>query len=84
MIILKKKKRAITDGEIAEIFLNKEIKGKILSTRRVTDNKYGGTVGEFNLKGGNLQELLEIEVYAEIYKKLTEYGLLNRILGESF
>ena len=34
------------------------IKGQKVSIRRVTEDKYGRTVGELNFNGKNLQQLL--------------------------
>ncbi len=63
-------KRAKPNEAIAaKNFLNEKIKGKKVSIRRVTEDKYGRTVGELSFKGENLQELLVKEGHAEIYKK---------------
>ncbi len=56
----------------AKEFLNEKIKGKKVSIRRVTEDKYGRTVGELSFNGENLQELLVKEGYAEIYKKYSK------------
>ena len=45
------------------------IKGKNVLIRRVTEDKYGRTVGELSLNGENLQQLLVEEGHAKIYKK---------------
>ena len=68
-----KGKRAKTLKAIAaRNFLNEKIKGKKVSIRRVTEDKYGRTVGELSLNGENLQELLVIEGHAEIYEKYSK------------
>ena len=56
----------------AKNFLNEKIQGKKVSIRRVTEDKYGRTVGELSFNGENLQELLVKEGYAEIYKKYSK------------
>jgi len=56
----------------AKNFLNAKIKGKKVSIRRVTEDKYGRTVGELSFDGENLQELLVKEGHAEIYKKYSK------------
>ena len=56
----------------AKNFLNEKIKGKKVSIRRVTEDKYGRTVGELSVDGENLQELLVKEGHAEIYKKYSK------------
>ncbi len=48
------------------------IKGKKVSIRRVTEDKYGRTVGELSFNGENLQRLLVNEGYAKIYKKFSK------------
>ena len=54
----KKRKSATPEGVIAaKKFSNEKIKGKKVSIRRVTDDKYGRTVGELSLKRENIQEL---------------------------
>lgn len=66
-------KRAKPNKAIAaKNFLNEKIKGKKVSIRRVTEDKYGRTVGELSLNGENLQELLVKEGHAEIYKKYSK------------
>ena len=56
----------------ARNFLNKMIKGKEVSIRRVTEDKYGRTVGELSFKGENLQQMLVDQGHAEIYKKYSK------------
>ena len=48
------------------------IKGEKVSIRRVTEDKYGRTVGELSFNGENLQQLLVKEGHAEIYKKYSK------------
>ena len=56
----------------AKNFLNEMIKGEKVSIRRVTEDKYGRTVGELSFKGENLQHLLVKEGHAEIYRKYSK------------
>ena len=56
----------------AKNFLNEMIKGEKVSIRRVTEDKYGRTVGELSFNGENLQQLLVEEGYAVIYKKYSK------------
>tara|TARA_B100000963_G_scaffold104828_1_gene90817 strand:+ start:249 stop:1145 length:897 start_codon:yes stop_codon:yes gene_type:complete len=56
----------------ARNFLNEMIKGKKVSIRRVTEDKYGRTVGELSFNGENLQRLLVNEGHAKIYKKYSK------------
>ena len=66
-------KRAKPNEAIAaRNFLNNKIKGKKVTIRRITEDKYGRTVGELILNGENLQELLVKEGHAEIYKKFSK------------
>mgnify|MGYP001472968472 CR=1 FL=1 len=66
-------KRAKPNEAIAaKNFLNEKIKGKKVSVRRVTEDKYGRTVGELSFNGENIQELLVKEGHAEIYKKYSK------------
>ena len=66
-------KRAKPNKAIAaRNFLNNKIKGKKVSIRRITEDKYGRTVGELSFNGENLQEILVKEGHAEIYKKFSK------------
>ena len=66
-------KRAKPNEAIAaKNYLNEMIKGKKVSIRRVTEDKYGRTVGELSFNGENLQQLLVKEGHAEIYKKYSK------------
>ena len=56
----------------ARDFLNELIKGEKVSIRRVTEDKYGRTVGELNFNGKNLQQLLVQKGHAEIYEKYSK------------
>tara|TARA_B100000401_G_scaffold213021_1_gene143724 strand:- start:86 stop:976 length:891 start_codon:yes stop_codon:yes gene_type:complete len=68
-----KGKRAEPNKAIAaKNFLNEIIKGEKVSIRRVTEDKYGRTVGELSFNGKNLQQLLVKEGHAEIYKKYSK------------
>ena len=48
------------------------IRGKKVSIRRITEDKYGRTVGELSFNGENIQQLLVKEGHAEIYKKYSK------------
>ena len=70
---VKRGKRAKPNEAIAaKNFLNGKIKGKKGSIRRVTEDRYGRTVGKLSFNGENLQELLVKEGHAEIYKKYSK------------
>lgn len=56
----------------ARDFLNKIVKGNQISIRRITEDKYGRTVGELSINGENLQKKLVEEGYAQIYKKYSK------------
>ena len=57
------------EAKAARDFLNELIKGKRVSIRRVTEDRYGRTVGELFINGKNIQEFLVEKGYAEIYEK---------------
>ncbi len=57
------------EAKAARDFLNELIKGKRVSIRRVTEDRYGRTVGELSINGKNIQEFLVKKGYAEIYEK---------------
>ena len=66
-------KRAKPNKAIAaRNFLNGMIKGKEVYIRRVTEDKYGRTIGELSLNGVNLQQMLVNKGHAEIYKKYSK------------
>ena len=69
---IKGKRAKPNEAIAARNFLNKMIKGKKVSIRRVTEDKYGRTVGELSFNGENLQQLLVREGHAEIYKKYSK------------
>jgi len=69
---IKGKRAKPNEAIAAKNFLNEMIKGKKVSIRRVTEDKYGRTVGELSFKGENLQQLLVKEGHAEIYKKYSK------------
>ena len=54
---IKGKRAKPNEAIAARNFLNKKIKGKKVVIRRITEDKYGRTVGELNFNGENLQEL---------------------------
>ena len=69
---IKGKRAKPNEAIAAKNFLNEMIKGKKVFIRRVTEDKYGRTVGELSFNGENLQELLVKEGHAEIYKKYSK------------
>ena len=69
---LKGKRAKPNEAITAKNFLNEMIKGEKVSIRRVTEDKYGRTVGELSFNGENLQQLLVKEGHAEIYKKYSK------------
>ena len=69
---IKGKRAKPNEAIAAKNFLNEMIKGKKVSIRRVTEDKYGRTVGELSLNGENLQQLLVKEGHAEVYKKYSK------------
>ena len=69
---IKGKKAKPNEAIAAKNFLNGMIKGQKVSIRRVTEDKYGRTVGELSFNGKNLQKLLVEEGHAEIYKKYSK------------
>tara|TARA_Y100001970_G_scaffold274122_1_gene373378 strand:- start:5902 stop:6795 length:894 start_codon:yes stop_codon:yes gene_type:complete len=60
------------EAKAARDFLNGIIKGQKVSIRRVTEDKYGRTVGELMFNGQNLQQKLVNEGHAKIYKKYSK------------
>lgn len=69
---IKGKRAKPNEAIAAKNFLNEMIKGEKVSIRRITEDKYGRTVGELNFNGENLQQLLVKEGHAEIYKKYSK------------
>tara|TARA_B100000073_G_scaffold165461_1_gene136959 strand:+ start:533 stop:1423 length:891 start_codon:yes stop_codon:yes gene_type:complete len=69
---IKGKRSQPTKAIAAKNFLNEMIKGKKVSIRRITEDKYGRTVGELSFNGENLQQLLVKEGHAEIYKQYSK------------
>ena len=59
-------------AKAARDFLNSNVAGKEVSIRRVTEDKYGRTVGELVKDGVNIQKLLVSKGYAKIYKKYAD------------
>ena len=54
----KGKEHSQTQRNSCKIFSDEKIKGTKVSNRRVTNDKYGRTVGELSLKRENIQKLL--------------------------
>ena len=59
-------------AKAARDFLNNLIQGKEVSVRRVTEDRYGRTVGELSLNGVNLQQELVAQGHAQIFEKYSE------------
>ena len=53
----------------ARDFLNKLVSNKKVSIRRITNDRYGRTVGELIKNDINIQELIVEKGYGKIYKK---------------
>ena len=58
-----------SEAMAARDFLNEIISGETVTIRRVTEDKYGRTVGELSFNGENLQQLLVEEGHAVIYRE---------------
>ena len=69
---IKGKRAKPNEAIAAKNFLNEMIKGEKVSIRRITEDKYGRTIGELSFNGENLQQLLVEEGHAEIYKKYSK------------
>ena len=69
---IKGKRAKPNEAIAARNFLNNIIRGKRVSIRRITEDKYGRTVGELSFNGENLQQLLVKEGHAEIYEKYSK------------
>ncbi len=69
---IKGKRAKPNEAIAAKNYLNEMIKGEKVSIRRVTEDKYGRTVGELSFNGENLQQLLVKEGHAVIYKKYSK------------
>lgn len=61
-----------TEAIAARDFLNGMIMGETVTIRRVTEDRYGRTVGELSFNGENLQQLLVEEGHAEIFRKYSK------------
>ena len=61
-----------TEAIAARDFLNGMIMGETVTIRRVTEDRYGRTVGELSLNGENLQQLLVEEGHAEIFREYSK------------
>ena len=53
----------------ARNYVNNMIAGKTVSIRRITQDKYGRTVGELTFDGRNVQELLVQQGHAKIFQR---------------
>ncbi len=59
-------------AKAARNYLNNLVKGREVLIRRVTEDRYGRTVGEISIDGVNLQQELVNEGHASIYKKYSK------------
>ena len=59
-------------AKAARDYLNNLVKGKEVAIRRVTEDRYGRTVGEISIDGVNLQQDLVEEGHAIIYEKYSK------------
>tara|TARA_B100000945_G_scaffold310217_1_gene301906 strand:+ start:990 stop:1394 length:405 start_codon:yes stop_codon:yes gene_type:complete len=66
---LKGKKANPNEAKEARDFLNNLVSNKRVSLRRITNDKYGRTVGELIINGINVQELIVQKGYGKVYKK---------------
>ena len=61
-----------TEAIAARDFLNGMIMGETVTIRRVTEDRYGRTVGELIFNGENVQQLLVEEGHAEIFREYSK------------
>ena len=54
---------------LARDFLNSKVKGKSVSLKRITTDRYNRTVGELYINNINIQELIYQKGFAKIYRK---------------
>ena len=54
---------------LARDFLNSQVKGKSVSIKRITTDRYNRTVGELYINKINIQELIYQKGFAKIYRK---------------
>ena len=69
---LKGKKSDPIPAKEARDFLNNLVSNKKVSVRRITNDRYGRTVGELIKNGINVQELIVKKGYGKIYKKYAD------------
>jgi endonuclease YncB( thermonuclease family) len=60
------------EAALARDYVNNLIAEKKVSIRRITEDKYGRTVGELTLDGANIQQLLVKQGHAEIYQRYSK------------
>ena len=66
-------KRAEPDeAKEARDFLNNLVSNKKVSIRRITNDRYGRTVGELFINGINVQEVIVQKGYGEIYERYAD------------
>ena len=53
----------------ARDFVNKLLANKEVSVKRITNDRYGRTIGEFFIDEVNIQKLIVEKGYGKIYKK---------------
>ena len=67
---LRGKERVQMSAAGARDYVNNMIAGKTVSIRRITQDKYGRTVGELTFDGRNVQELLVQQGHAKFFKDI--------------
>ena len=66
---LKGKKSDPIPAKEARDFLNNLVSNQKVSIRRISNDRYGRTVGELSKNGINIQELIVKKGYGKIYKR---------------
>ena len=69
---LKGKKADPFAAQEARDFLNNLVSNKKVSIRRITNDRYGRTVGELFINGINVQELIVQKGYGKIYERYAD------------
>ena len=60
------------EAKLSKDFLNNLVSGKEVEIRRITEDRYGRTVGELSLNGINVQQELVKNGYAIIYERYSD------------
>ncbi|AIQ95744.1 thermonuclease family protein [Prochlorococcus sp. MIT 0604] len=69
---LKGKRAEPATAKEARDFLNNLMSNKKVSIRRITNDRYGRTVGELFINGINVQEVLVQKGYGKIYERYAD------------